>query len=345
MHKNPKKTKLLFITQKMHQGDDDHAFVILWVKEFIRQGIDVKVICLEKWDFDDSFPVYSLGKERGKNRFLRALRFYKLIFTLDYDRVFVHMNPIYVTLGGWYWRLRGTPVYLWYTHYILNLHTWASNILCTRMFAATKQSLPQFDKGNKKVVTRGHGIDIEYWLSGYNKDGENDNSDHNLLAVHRICRSKRIELAIGALMHLPEEYNLTIYGRVFEKDYYKELLELIEKEGLGHRIFFKGPVPMRDLKEIYPNFRIMINMASETIDKTMLEGMLFGIYPVTTSGNSQAIGLPIYLDNDTPKEIAQFIMDRGWKKFDTAYLQNIVKTKHSLEGLVREMLEYIIKGI
>src|SRR3990172_2831557 len=93
------KIKLLFITQKIHQNDDDLAFVILWIKEFIKQGIDVRVICLEKRDFDDSFPVYSLGKEKGYGKIVRIIRFLKFIFTLDYDRVFVHMNPEYVTLG------------------------------------------------------------------------------------------------------------------------------------------------------------------------------------------------------------------------------------------------------
>ena len=44
---------LLFITQKIHSNDDDLAFTILWIKEFIRQGIDVRVICLEKGDFDE----------------------------------------------------------------------------------------------------------------------------------------------------------------------------------------------------------------------------------------------------------------------------------------------------
>src|SRR3990167_4321772 len=132
----PNHTTLLFITQKIHQNDDDLGFVILWIKEFIKQGVDVRVICLEKGSFDGSFEVHSLGKElgygrvrrawrvfevvftrsldgsievhslgkeRGYGRARRAWRFLKLIFTLEYDRVFVHMNPEYFTLGGWYW--------------------------------------------------------------------------------------------------------------------------------------------------------------------------------------------------------------------------------------------------
>ena len=73
-------TNLLFITQKIHQNDDDLAFVILWVKQFIKQGVMVQVICLEKRDFDDSFPVYSLGKEMGYGKLRCVWRFFKFIF-------------------------------------------------------------------------------------------------------------------------------------------------------------------------------------------------------------------------------------------------------------------------
>lgn len=335
--------KLLFITQKIHQNDDDLAFVILWLKEFIRQGVEVQAICLEKRDFDNSFPVYSLGKEEGRGKISRILKFLKLIFSLKYNRVFVHMNPEYITLGGWYWWLRRVPMYLWYTHYKMHIHMWLSGILCKRMFAATKQSLPQYEGSKKKVIT-GHGIDIDYWL----KDGtesENNNSEYNLISIHRLCRSKRLELAIKALKYLPEKYNLSVYGRDVEKDYCQELQDLVKKEKLEDRVKFKGPLPMHELKKVYPKYRLMVNMAWETIDKTMLEGMLFGIYPVTTKGNSQAIDLPVWPEDEEPKTIAEFILAGKWKKYDRKFLQNIVKERHSLSALISKMNKYIIRGI
>ena len=153
--------KLLIITQKIHQADDDLSFFILWIKEFIRQGVKVEVICLEKGEFDYSFPVYSLGKEKKTAKLVQIFRFFKFIFTLKYDRVFVHMNPEYVTLGGWYWFLRGVPIYLWFTHYVMHIHLRLAGILCKRLFAATSQSLPQYEGSLKKVIT-GHGIDINF---------------------------------------------------------------------------------------------------------------------------------------------------------------------------------------
>lgn len=336
--------KLLFITQKIHQNDDDLAFVILWIKEFLRQGVDVKVVCLQKGDFDDSFPVYSLGKEKGLGKIKRIMNFYKYIFTLDYNRVFVHMNPEYVTLGGWYWFLKRSPIYLWYTHYTMHIHLFITGILSSRMFAATKQSLPQYDKSPKKVIL-GHGIDVDFWLKETDiSRGSDDETKYNLLTVHRICRSKRLELAILALKYLPSPYNLTIYGRDVEKVYADELRVLVAKEQLEQRVKFMGPVPMHELKKVYPKHRLMINMASETIDKTMVEAMLFGIYPVTTKGNSEAIGLPASIQNDDPQEIADFIQAEKWKDYDTEYLRDIIKTKHSLPVLIANMNKYIKPG-
>lgn len=338
---NTKNIKLLFITQKIHQNDDDLAFVILWIKEFMKQGVDVQVVCLEKGDFDGSFPVYSLGKEVGAGKTRRILRFLKYIFTLEYNRVFVHMNPEYVTLGGWYWFLKRIPIYLWYTHYTMHIHLFLSGVFCKYMFAATAQSLPQFNNSPKKIVT-GHGIDISYWLSGFKEENRDKNADYNLLSVHRICRSKRLELAIKALKYLPEQYNLTVYGRDVEENYYKELQDLVSAEHLGNRIFFKGPVPMEKLKNIYPNFRVTVNMASETIDKTILEAMLFGLYPITTPGNSKAIGLPIWPTGDSPENIAEFILKKEWNSFNMNHLQEIVKDRHSLSVLITKINKYII---
>src|SRR3989344_93642 len=266
--------KLLFITQKIREDDDDLASVILWIKQFVREGFDIRVICLEKGKFSGDFPVYSLGKEKGYGKIRQLALFLKYIFTVEYDRVFVHMNMEYFTLGGWYWFLRRVPMYSWYTHYTMHIHLRLAAFFTKRMFAATSQSLPQYDDSPKKVVT-GHGIDVRYWLNdGIVPVGNKVNkSETKLLSVHRICRSKRIEIPIKALCHLPENYSLIVYGRDVEKDYFKELNELVKNKNLQKQVEFAGPVPMAQLKNVYGNYRLMANMAYETIDKSMLEAM------------------------------------------------------------------------
>ena len=162
--------RLLFITQKLHQQD---AFTVLWIRAFIAQGYEVEVVCLEgqkrvesgKWKVESSnvdislgFPVHSLGKEHGASRLRSVLRFEKLILSLQYDRVFIHMVPVWYALGGWWWLLARKPVYLWYTHYRMQLGVRLFGLFGKRFFCATAQSLPQFSRSEKKVVV-GHGID------------------------------------------------------------------------------------------------------------------------------------------------------------------------------------------
>jgi glycosyltransferase involved in cell wall biosynthesis len=335
--------KLLFITQKIHENDDDLAFVTLWIRQFIKQGFDVKVICLQKGDFKGDFPIYSLRKERGYGKIRRTLRFLKFIFSLDYDRVFVHMNPEYFSLGGWYWFLRRIPTYLWYTHYTMHIHLRLAGFFTKRMFAATPQSLPQYNNSSKKVVT-GHGIDVDFWLNTYDPQKYEHKKETELLTVHRICRSKRLEITIKALKRLPSEYTLTVYGRDVEKDYYQEMQDLVKTEGLSERVQFMGPVPMHQLRDVYGRYRLMVNMAYETIDKTMLEAMLFGAYPITTKANSIAIGLPIYPEHDEPQALADSIKGKEWQKYSRDDLVAIVKKDHSLEALIRKMGAYIKEG-
>lgn len=331
--------RLLFITQKIHERDDDLAFTILWVKAFERAGFVVTVICLEKQDFDSSFPVYSLGKERGVGRVSHALAFIKLIMTLKYDRVFVHMNPQYFTLGGWWWLVRGVPTYLWYTHYTMTLHLRIAGLLARRLFAATAQSLPQFAKSKKRVVL-GHGIDIAFWSNTRNQATD----QHALVAVHRLSRSKRLDRALHTLALLPHDYTLTVYGRPIDPQHFEELKALTESLQISDRVKFMGPVPMPELRGVYPKFRLMLNLATETIDKTMLEGMLYGIYPVTTPENGRAIGLSVVPKSDTPADLAKFIVEGTWQAESEDELRAIVVQRHSLDALVSAMSAYILKG-
>lgn len=332
--------KLLFITHKIHEQDDDFAFASLWVKEFIRQGFETEVICLEKGVHSGGFPAHSLGKESGAGRIKILLRFWKLIFTLKYDRVFVHMNPKWVMASAPYWWLKRIPAYLWYTHYTMHLPLKISHFLCKRLFCATPESMPQYDKDPKKVVT-GHGVDLNFWSSMTVPARENRRPKTDLLSVHRICRSKRLRLAVEALKYLPPEYNLTVYGRVLEPDYFDEVKKFISESGLEERVKFMDSVPMPELRGIYSNYQIMVNMAPETIDKTVIEGMFAGLQPVTTRGNASAIGLPDAPD-DAPEAIADFILN--YNLLPAGELRKIARERHSLETLVKKMGEYIKAG-
>lgn len=343
--------RLLFITQKLHGQD---SFGVLWVREFIRQGFSVTVVCLEgqestkrqegkegmREEIGFEFPVITLGKERGASKLESVLRFEKIILSEKYDRVFVHMAPVWYALGFWCWMIRRVPTYLWYTHYKMQIGVRLFGWFGQRFFCATPQSLPQYERSEKKVVV-GHGIDLTFWTQRENTARD----QHRLLVVHRLSRSKRLELSIRALVQLDPLYTLDIYGFEAEKDYREEMKSLVSELRLDSRVTFHGTIPSSELPKIYAQHRFLLNMASETIDKTTLEAMTCGCYPVTTKGNAHAIGIADAPKDETPIAIAEFIehyKDRAPIDADTMY--KIVQGRHSLTGLVQKMGEYIRKG-
>ncbi|MBP9774087.1 MAG: glycosyltransferase family 4 protein [Candidatus Peribacteraceae bacterium] len=327
---------LLFITQKLHGQD---VFTVLWIRAFMRRGYTVKVICLEATDAMYDFEVLSLGKEKGASKFSQILTFWKLISHLQYDRVFIHMTPVWGAIGAPVWIMKKIPVYLWYTHYKMQFGLKMLGLYGKRFFCATPQSLPQFEGSPKKVVV-GHGIDVDVWKKCDNVAADS----RTLLVVHRLSRSKRLELILRAMTLLPD-YSLDIYGIDAEADYAKEMKDLSSELKLNNRVIFHGTKPMNELADLYAQHRLILNMASQTIDKTMLEAMTCGCYPVTTKGNAQAIGLSHAPETDTPEAIAVFVQkyaDKAPISGDDMY--EVVAKNHSLDGLIAKMDGYMKEG-
>lgn len=339
--------RLLFITQKLHGQD---AFGAQWAKAFSERGYAVTVLCLEARpeligntlgrEEQMPFQVVSMGKEWGVGRLGQVWQFWKQITTLRYDRVFIHMSPVWGLLGAWCFLAKRTPVYLWYTHYKMQAGLWLLSWYGKRLFCATAQSMPQYEGNPKKVVT-GHGIDLAYWPRRTNQCVD----PYHLLGVYRLSRSKRLELCLRALTLLPPAYTWQIYGFEAEPDYVREMKALTRELDLEGRVTFHGTVPAKDLPEIYTHHRLILNMASETIDKTMLEAMTCGCYPVTTAANAQAIGIPAAPEADMPEAIAAFIEEyHDHLPLDPAQMYEVVERGHSLKNLIAKMDAYIRPG-
>lgn len=329
--------RLLFITQKLHGQD---AFGVLWIRELMRQGFDVTVICLEGSNVYREFTVHTLGKEDGATKVESVLRFERLIIRLRYDRVFIHMAPVWYALGCWWWILKRTPCYLWYTHYAMQLGVRLFGWFGQRFFCATSQSLPQYDGSPKRVVI-GHGIDLIFW-----KRRKNVATDSKkLLVVHRLSRSKRLHVVLRALSLLDASYRLDVYGIEAEPVYVVEMRNLTKCLGLEHRVIYHGSVSMDRLPDLYAEHRFILNMASETIDKTMLEAMTCGCYPVTTAANARAIGISAAPTSDTAEAIAEFIeLYRVQAPMQADEMYAIVEKRHSLKKLVQRMGSYMREG-
>jgi glycosyltransferase involved in cell wall biosynthesis len=271
---------------------------------------------------------------------IQSFRFWRLITKLKYDRVFVHMAPLYGALGAAYWPLKKIPVYLWYTHWPMSVSLRIVTRFAKRFFCAGFTSLPGFEGDARKIVT-GHGIDLSFWTRQKNYAQD----PYALLTVNRLCRSKHIDTTIRALTLLPERYTLTVHGAELEKDYVAELHTLVKELALTHRVTFKPPLSMHQLRATYPQYKYFVNMAHETLDKTMVECLSSGMWLVTSPRNAQSIGLSKAPKGDTPDAVAKFIEESIHWTIDVEKTYQVLAQKHDLAQTIEKMDAYISQGI
>lgn len=112
--------RVLVITEKIDKDDEIFSYFHGRLFDFAKECEGAIVICLEKGNFDlpPNARVLSLGKEVGASRLEYLRRFYSYIWRerRNYDKVFVHLSPIYIVLAGWFWKLDGKQIILWYNH-------------------------------------------------------------------------------------------------------------------------------------------------------------------------------------------------------------------------------------
>ena len=245
--------KLLICTQVVDRNDPVLGFFVRWIEEFKKHS-EVEVISLK--------DLGSGGKTGRAGRLLR------LAWGGEYDAVFVHMNPEYLVVAGWLWRLRGKKTGLWYTHKSVDLKLRIAERFADVIFTASKES---FRLPSSKVRVMGHGIDTDFFTP--DPDVARGNST---LSVGRLMPSKRHDLAIRAAARDGRE--LRIAGGGPER----KNLELLARE-LGAAVHFLGALTQLQLRDEYRKAAYLIH-TSETgsLDKVVLEALACGC-PVKTN--------------------------------------------------------------
>ena len=152
---------VLLITEKLDKNDEAASFFHGRLLDFVEECDTLSVLVLENKNHSlpEKVRVASLGKERGASRLQILSSFYRYIFanSANYDRVFVHRNPIYIVLGGFFWRLMGKEVTLWYSH---NYSDWMLHVavfFANQVITPTEKSFPFVTR--KLKVLDGHDLD------------------------------------------------------------------------------------------------------------------------------------------------------------------------------------------
>ncbi len=329
--------RLLVCVQTVDTKEDPlMGFFHGWLVELSKHFESIQVICLREGvhNLPKNVQVYSLGKETGENRLKYIFRFYKHIFLIrgTYDRVFVHMNPHYVLLGGLYWRIVSIPVFFWRNHAKMNLMTRIAAAFSKKVFYTSPFAcMSIFTHAIQMPV----GIDTHLFTPSH---GEKDiGTRKKILFLGRLSPVKRAELFIEAGRLTPDGYEFHLYGDAPPQDQ-KYATDIKSKAGAN--VFFHPSVKNEDTPLVYRAHDLYVNLTPEgSMDKTVLEAIACGI-PVLVSNTSFSEVLPptSLLSPVTTEQLAHQIVacTSVAKKDQKAILEHsrsLVVLKHSLEKL------------
>ncbi len=353
------------------------GFFISWIRGLAEKFDKIVVLCLNDGNYSlpANVKVYGLGKNHGAGKLKQFFTFYLLLFTLrhNYDAVFVHMNPIWVVLGGPFWRLAGKKVFFWYTSggvtTKLRLAEKFSNIILT----ASKES---FRLLSKKVIVTGHGIDTELFkpnLTRLNLETPSLRFNLGILSVGRIAPVKNYETLIDAAKILKDrgpirsslaevptglaksnlasetsngmDFSVTIVGEApleGDRNYEVGIRNKIKNLGLEDKFNFTGKVNHNDLPGYYQSHDIFIHLSKTgSLDKTILEAMACGMKVLSSNDASRSFLSQEFIFNDSnSSELAQKIITLVNTHSDEKLREYVIQN-HNLGRLINKISSII----
>lgn len=332
--------KLLILTQKIDLNDSGLGFMHGWVAEFAKRCESVIVVCLQKGESDlpENVKILSLGKEATRSKINYAINFYKYIWRerKNYDIVFVHMNPEYVVLAGWLWKICGKKITLWYTHKRVDFKLCLAEKLSDIIFTASAES---FRLKSKKVNVLGHGIDVERFVPALEPVKEKI-----LLNVDRMSPAKNQLEIIKLFAAVKEKFSdsrLCLVGapaRATDENYLNKIKKYVKDNGLTEQVKLYGAIANKDVPNIYQRAKVFINLSGTgSLDKTILEAMACNVPVVTTNEAFKNI-LPVknYCQNlnIARQRVIEFLQQAGEVNY-----REIVVRDHSLKSLITKIIK------
>lgn len=348
-----RKPSVLVTTQTVDMDDPDLGFFHRWL-ELLAERVDrLTVICLREGRH--ALPLHvevrSLGKERRVSRLTYVFRFFRSILSRrrDYTGVFIHMNPIYVVLGGPIWKLTGKRMLLWYVHKSVEWKLRFAERWVDGIFSASAESfrLPSY-----KLRLVGHGIDTERFSPRSASSSEKFQT-LRLLSVGRVSPSKdqrTLIEAVAALLDLGIPATLDIVGgpsQDADDRYLKELHRLVAEKRLESSVRFLGPKRSDELPDLYRSYSVFVH-ASRTgsIDKVVLEALACGL-PVYSSSEAFASGFSGAVRAFSPQDargLAERIaIDvRADRMGYNAGAADVIRGQYDLRALIGKIADYFV---
>jgi glycosyltransferase involved in cell wall biosynthesis len=352
---------ILIITRKIDKNDSRSSFFIDWILEFAKHIDNLYIICQELGDsgaLPDNVEIYSLEKEKGKNRISQftLLLYYFITLLPKTDGVFSHMMPIYSVVAGPWCKIYHKKLIQWYTHKKVNLMLKIANFWVDEFISASPESFHL--KTKKKVNIFGHGINTENFqfpISNFQKNSKIQNSKFKILSVGRISPVKNIDLIVKTaeiikLSNLEFKDKILFQiiggpGLLEQASYMKDLEKEVHEKKLDSVVDFLGPLPQDEIIPYYQNCDLFVNF-SETgsLDKVVLEAMASKKIVLTSNvAFKNIVPAELFLEkNDTNlliekiKEIYFMQDDRKNKIRERLFKE--VEENHNLANLIKKIV-------
>lgn len=283
------KKRLLVITQAVDPTDSALGFFCEWLDAIAadpRVG-SVDVWCLREGEWKEKPANVTVLVFPSKGR---VRSFLGRLVTHRFDAVFVHMSPIWVVLGGWWWRLTDQRTILWYTHGTASRDLRIALTSANEVLTATPDAFPI---RSKKVRAIGHGVSPRFLAARRDDAHEVRGTKHeglNVISVGRISPRKRVretlELFASILKKRPNSHFRWIGETLTDgdKEYFQEVMSDVSRLGLTDRARFVGAVPFEHLPSVYASADLLLHLsATGSLDKVVLESLSAGCAVFSTN--------------------------------------------------------------
>ncbi len=357
MEHSHKKIKLLVITQKVDINDDVLGFMHGWIKKLAERLERLDVICLYKgkYDLPKNVKVYSLGKEKAKNKIKYLWYLYKYTWKLlkRNDLLFVHMNQRYIVLLWPLLKIFNKPTALFKAHRGTQRFLKVATKISNKVISYSRESFPF---KTKKLSTVPPAIDVStFKILESRKRNANE-----ILFVGRISPIKNLEdvIVLASLLNKGEtDFNFKIIGAPStnrDRKYLESIKKEIEKRDLKEQFKFMGKIPNKKLAEYYNKASFFINLCNKTgVDKTLLEAMACGCVPITNQTTIKPFlgqyANDIFVESVTEArdKILNLSKDTSKREKLSNKLAQLVRKNHGLDNLIDKLVgvfEKIIKS-
>lgn len=279
--------------------DDKHvtlAFGLRWIEALAGrfEHIDVITMTAGQYQLPGNVTVWSVGRERRYPEWLRALRFYWLVWRIlrlrRIDVVFTHMIPVFAVLFWPVGLLTGLKNVLWYAHGSTPIMLKLAHRVVDRVVSSTPQG---FRLISDKVSFTGQGIDV----ARYQAAPRIADTRFQILTVGRLAPSKGLDLLVSVLADWKSsvDWFLTIVGDGTSDSEYRYAAALRQQalHALGaERVTFTGRLDSDEIVPLLAKSDVFVNLSSTgSLDKAMVEAMASGCPVVSSNDSFRAIAV------------------------------------------------------